>query len=95
MALQPPEYTTIVIIPQKNLYRITFYMTVSDSDPGLDGIATSHSVNVRPGDAVNAKVAPVIKAFQKTIDDYKAGVAIQGTQAMTDALSAIASGVSV
>lgn len=95
MALQTPAYTTTVIIPQKNLYRITFYMTVADSVPDLDGIATSHSVNVRPGDAVNAKVAPVIKAFQKTIDNYKAGVAIRGTQAMTDALAAIASGVNV
>lgn len=95
MALQTPEYTATVIIPQKDLYRITFYMTVADSDSDFDGISTSHSVNVRPGSNVDGKVAPVIKAFQKIIDDYKAAVVIQGMQAMTDALVAIASGVSV
>lgn len=95
MALQTPVITVLsVTVPQKSLFRITFKMTVVDSDTNFDGIDTSHSINVRPGDNVDDKVAPVIVAFQKEIDDYQAGVTIQGTQAMADAITAIGNGVS-
>ena len=78
-----------------NLYSITFGMTVADSDGAYDGITTTSSINVRPGDDVEDKVAPVIAEFQKQIDDYQAGVAIQESQPMADAITAIENGVSV
>jgi hypothetical protein len=83
------------MVPQKDLYSITFLMVVADDDSNFDGITMTKSIYVRPGDDVGDKVAPVIKAFQKKVDDYQAAVAIQGTQAMTDAIVAIGSGVSV
>ena len=96
MALETPVITvSSVTVPLKNLYSITFHMTVADDDGAFDGIDTMHSINVRPGDNVDDKVAPVIAAFQKQIDDYQTGVAIQESQAMTDALTAIGNGVSV
>ena len=96
MALQTPVYTCSgVTVPQKNLYSITFLMTIADDDSNFDGITATKSIYVRPGDDVEDKVAPVIKEFQKKIDDYQAAVAIQGTQAMTNAITAIGNGVSV
>lgn len=95
MALQTPVYTSTVTVPQKSLFMVTFQMIVADDTAGFDGIATTKSIKVRPGDNVDNKVAPVIAAFQKEIDDYEAAKNIRQSQAMTDAITAIGNGVSV
>jgi len=96
MALQTPVITiSSVTVPLMDLYTITFLMAVEDNDGSFGGIVTNYSINVRPGDDVNEKVSPVIKAFQKTIDDYKASVTIQSSPAAADAIATIESGVSV
>lgn len=96
MALQTPVITVDnVTVPQRDLYNITFRMTVADSNEAFSGINNSQSINVRPGDDVADKVAPAIKAFQKVIDDYQAAVAIQESQSMSDAITAIEGGVTV